>query len=101
VCYLGFKLEVARIAQSVQQRPTGWIAVKSGFDSRQGEVVFLTASRPHLGPADPPIQWVMWALSLRETRLWRESDHSNPPSAEIKIGGTIPTLPHTSSWCEA
>jgi hypothetical protein len=31
-----------------------------GFDSRQGQVIFLysTASRPVLGPTQPPVQWI-------------------------------------------
>jgi hypothetical protein len=38
-----------------------------GFESRQGLGIFLytTASRPVLGPTQPPIQWVPGALSLR------------------------------------
>jgi hypothetical protein len=37
-----------------------------GFDSRQelGIFLFNTASRPDLGPTQPPIQWVPGALSL-------------------------------------
>jgi hypothetical protein len=40
----------------------GW----PGFDSRQGAKVSLhsTASRPVLGPTQPPTQWVSGALSL-------------------------------------
>jgi hypothetical protein len=29
---------------------------------------------------------------------WREADHSPPSSAEVKNGGAITPLPHTSSW---
>jgi hypothetical protein len=37
-----------------------------GFESRQGLKIFLftTASRPVLGPTQPPIQWIPGALSL-------------------------------------
>jgi hypothetical protein len=28
----------------------------------------------------------------------READHPLPSSAEVKNGGAIPPLPHTSSW---
>jgi hypothetical protein len=31
-------------------------------------------------------------------RLGREADHSPPSSSEVKNGGAIPALPHTSSW---
>jgi hypothetical protein len=28
-----------------------------------------------------------------------ETDHSPPSNAEVKNGGAIPPLPHTSVWC--
>jgi hypothetical protein len=31
-------------------------------------------------------------------RPGREADHPPPASAEVKNGGTIPPLPHKSSW---
>jgi len=45
----------------------------------QGQVIFLfaTASRPALGPTQPPIQWVLGALSLGVKRPERKA-------AEIK-----------------
>jgi hypothetical protein len=27
-----------------------------------------------------------------------DTDHTSPSGAEVKIGGAIPPLPHTSSW---
>jgi hypothetical protein len=45
---------------------------------------FSTASRPILGPTQPPIQRVQGALSLGVKRLGREADHSPPSSAEVK-----------------
>jgi hypothetical protein len=37
-----------------------------GFGYLEGLGIFLftTASRPALGPIQPPIQWVRWVLSL-------------------------------------
>jgi hypothetical protein len=81
----------------------GLQAERSGFDSRQGEEIFLfsTASRPALGPTQPPIQWVPGGLSVGVKRLGREADHSHPSSAEVKNGGAIPPLLHVSSWRSA
>jgi hypothetical protein len=56
----------------------GLRAGRQGFDSRQGQEIFLfsTASRPALGPTQPPTQWVAGALSLGVKRPGREADHS-------------------------
>jgi hypothetical protein len=43
-----------------------------------------TASRKVLGTTQPPIQWVLGALSLRVKRPGREADNSLPSSAEVK-----------------
>jgi hypothetical protein len=62
--------------------------------------LFSKSSRPALGPTQPPIQWVQWALSLRVKRLGREADHSPQSSAEVK-NGAIPPLLHISPWHSA
>jgi hypothetical protein len=56
-----------------------------GFELRQGLGIFffIPASRPALGPTQPPMQWVPGALSLGVKRLGREADQS-PPSTEVK-----------------
>jgi hypothetical protein len=46
--------------------------------------LFTTASRPALGPTQPPIQWVLGALPLEVKRSGCEADHSPPSSAEVK-----------------
>jgi hypothetical protein len=46
--------------------------------------LFSTSSRPALGSAQPPIQWLPGALSPGVKRPGREGDHSLPPSAEVK-----------------
>jgi hypothetical protein len=53
----------------------GW----QGFDSRQGEKIFLFSmeSSPALGPTQSPIQWVPAALSQGVKRQGREADHSH------------------------
>jgi hypothetical protein len=57
-----------------------------GFDSRRGLGIFIftTASRPVLGPSQPPIQWVPGALSAGVKRPGREADHPYPSSAEVR-----------------
>jgi len=37
--------------------------------------LFTTASRPALGPTQPPMQWVQGALSLGLKRPGHEADH--------------------------
>jgi hypothetical protein len=60
---------------------------RGGRSSSPGRVknfLFSTASRPVLGPTQPPIQWVQGALSPRVKRQGREADHSPPTSTEVK-----------------
>jgi hypothetical protein len=63
----------------------------------RGKRFFSTASRPTLGPTQPPVQWVPGALSLGVKQSGRETDHSPPSSAKVKNGGAISPLPHMSS----
>jgi hypothetical protein len=61
---------------------------------------YYTASqpiRPALRPTLPHVQWVLEAISPGLKRPGREADHSPPSSAEVKNGGVILPLPHTSS----
>jgi len=57
-----------------------------GFESRKGLGIFLftTASRPPLGPTQPPNQWILVAFSLGIKRPGREAGLSPPSIAEIK-----------------
>jgi hypothetical protein len=57
-----------------------------GFDSlrRLGIFLFTTASRKALGPTQPPIYWVLGALSLGVKWPGHEADHSPPSRAEVK-----------------
>jgi len=45
--------------------------------------LFSTASRPALGPTQPPIQWVTGTISLGIRQPGNEADHSPPPNANI------------------
>jgi len=46
--------------------------------------LFATASRPTLGPTQPPIQWVPGFLTPGLKRSGREADNLPPCSAEVK-----------------
>jgi hypothetical protein len=78
----------------------GWMIGVLGFDSWQGLGIFLftTASRTALGPTQPPIQWVLGALSPGIKRPGREADHSPPSSAEVKECVELYLHPSTPSW---
>jgi hypothetical protein len=60
-----------------------------------------TESRPAMGPAEPPTQWIRGTLSPRAKRPGCEADHSPPSTAAVKNGEAIPPLPHISSWHSA
>jgi hypothetical protein len=72
----------------------GWTIRVQGFDSWQGLGIFLftTMSRKALGPTQPPIQWVVEALSLAGVKnAW--SYTSTPPvclhGMMLSIGVTL------------
>jgi hypothetical protein len=73
-----------------------------GFESRQGLGIFLlfTASRPVLGPTQPPIQWVPAVLSLGLKQPRRDADHS-PPSSAVKNAWSYTYTPQYAfmAWC--
>jgi hypothetical protein len=84
------------------------IATDYGLDCRspipgKGQEIFLyfSVSRLPLGPAQLPAQRVPGALSLGIKQSGRKTDHSPPSSADVKNGGAIPLLLHTSSWRDA
>jgi hypothetical protein len=56
-------------------------------------VLFSLLSRPTLGPFKPRIQQILGVKRMR-----READHSPPATVEVKNGGAVLLLPHTSSW---
>jgi hypothetical protein len=48
--------------------------------------------------AQLPLKWVSGPISLGAKLQVHEADHSPPSNADVKKGGAIPSLPHTSSW---
>jgi hypothetical protein len=63
----------------------GLRAERPVFDSRQGlGILFVTASRPGLGPTHPPIQWIPGALLWETEWPGRDTNHSPPSSDKFK-----------------
>jgi hypothetical protein len=40
--------------------------------------LFATVSRLALGPTQPPLQWILGAVTSGVKQLWCETDHSPP-----------------------
>jgi hypothetical protein len=73
----------------------GWMIRVLGFDLKQGLGIFLftTVSRPAMGPTQPPIQWVLVALSLGVKCPTYEADYSPPTGAEVKSAWSYTSTP--------
>jgi hypothetical protein len=76
---------VSGIIQCVYWRDMGWTAEEFMFDSRHCKVFpSSTAFRRTLGPALPPIQWILSAVSSGVKRPERKGGHSPPSWAEAE-----------------
>jgi hypothetical protein len=67
------------IATSFQQYNPSSIPSKD-----KSHLIFTTSSSPALGPTQPPMQWVSWALFPGVKRPGREADHSSPTNSVVK-----------------
>jgi hypothetical protein len=67
------------------------------FSAELGIFIFTTASRLSLRPIQPPIQWVPGLFPWGWSGRGRETGHSPPSSAKVKMRGAIPPLPNTPS----
>jgi len=70
-------------------------ARQSGFDSQQGQSIFLfaIASRLTLGFTQVPIQWVQEDLCLGVKQAGHEANHSPPTRTEVRNAWS-----HTSTY---
>jgi len=86
------------IAQSVA---TGWMIGVLRLDYRRelGIFLFTTASRTAVEPTQPPIQWVLGALSLEVKRPGREADHSLVPRSKNEWSYTSTPQYVFIAWC--
>jgi hypothetical protein len=66
--------------------PGCWLDDQGGCSSSPGGVknFLFSTSIPVLGPTQPPIEWILGALSLGVKWKGREADHSPATSAEVK-----------------
>jgi hypothetical protein len=66
------------------------VGIATGYGAGRGKIFhFSTASRPALGPTQPPMQWVPGV-----ERQGREADHSPTSGAEMKNSGAVSPFPH-------
>jgi hypothetical protein len=79
---------------------TGYGLECRGSILRRGKRFFSTPQRPNRlwSISSLLTQWIPGAVSLGVNRPEREADHLPASSAEVKNGGSIPPLLHTSSW---
>jgi hypothetical protein len=63
---------------------TGKPRGRGSSPGRVKNILFSTSSKPALWSTQPPIQWVLRALSPRVKRPGREADHSPRVNAEVK-----------------
>jgi hypothetical protein len=80
-----------------------WTTKESGFDSQQRQEMFSSPQRPdRLSDPSSPLYNGYRGMFLPGVKgRGCEADLSPPSSDEVKNGGAIPPLPHTSSWCGA
>jgi hypothetical protein len=62
----------------------GWMA-EAQFPAGSDIFLFATVSRQAVGPTVPTVQWVSGNDSPGITRPERDTDHSYPSSANVKI----------------
>jgi hypothetical protein len=71
------------------------------FPVGPGIFLFTTMSRLALWPAQPPIQWILEAVSLGVNWLGHEADHSPLSSAKVKKAWSYTSTPPYVfiAWC--
>jgi hypothetical protein len=83
-CHWHSKTCLVYLAKVQLRQYSVWLrAGRSGFDPRQEQRIFLLApaSRPALGPTQPPIQWVPGGpFPGGKERPVHDADHSPPSS---------------------
>jgi hypothetical protein len=62
------------------------IVTSYGMDEVARDFVYCTAFRLAPGTTQPPTEWGLGALSSGAKRRRRESEHSLPPTSEVKNG---------------
>jgi hypothetical protein len=75
----------------------GWM-VRDQYQAGARIFLYSTASALALQPTQPPMQWALGVVSPETKQPRHDADHSPLSCVEIKNGGVIPLLPHTSSW---
>jgi hypothetical protein len=91
----------SRHSSVVWRWATDWMIGSLILSEGAGIFLFATASRPALGPIQPPIQLAPGTLSLGVNRPRREADHSPPSGAEVRNTWSYTSTPQYAfmAWC--
>jgi hypothetical protein len=79
--YVWSRDSIVSLATGYGLHDTGGQSLSPG---RAKNFLFSTSSRPDMGSTQPPIRWVLGALSPAVKRPGHEADHSPPTSAGVK-----------------
>jgi hypothetical protein len=78
---------------------TGYGGESQGIQGQK--MFFFTRSRPTVRPTKPLTKWVL-GVPHKGKVVVREAGHTHIHLVpKLKMCGTIPPLPHTSSWLDA
>jgi hypothetical protein len=88
ICITDVIVQVTRIAQSVQQRTTGWTA-EARFPAGTGDSSLLHSIQTGSGAFPSSYPTGTGSCLPRVKRPSREADHSPPSNSEVKTGGAI------------
>jgi hypothetical protein len=85
----------------MSQIATDWMIEGSNPGRGLGIFLLTTASKPALGPTQPPVKWAPGALSLEVKRPGREADHSPSSSVKVKNAWLYTSTPQYAFmvWC--
>jgi hypothetical protein len=90
-----FKAGIAQSVNRLGYRLDDRVSSRGSIPGK-GNFFFPIMSRPALGSAKLPTQWIAGDVPLGVKRKRHEAHHSLPSGVEVKKDGAAPPLPHRS-----